>query len=260
MNRSTLVLLSFLLVLAACDSSDAPAYQDERLAMVQFAPQSRSQYLAYEHSVDINVNREELQTGFDSVLESCAADESFECTILDSRIEIGDRASASIRLRVLPGGVGELIAIASETGEVSARATRVEDLEKSILDTNARIAMLTGTRDRLIAIESEATGDVDSLIKIATELGRVQSELEQLQGRSAHQSQRVNKQILTISYHTKRSTSFWAPIGESLSGFGSNLSEGIRDAITVVAYLLPWLVVLFVFLVAIRALWRRRRR
>ncbi len=119
--------------------------------------------------------------------------------------------------------------------------------------------MLTATRDKLLEIESRAVNDVDSLIKVASELTRVQSQLEQFHGYSASQQQRVDKHILTIQYTTTQSVSFLKPIFDAFSDFGSNLSEGIGDTVTAVAYLLPWSILLFVIFLIIRRVWRRAR-
>lgn len=194
------------------------------------------------------------------MVSACSDDEEHECTVLDSEITSGDYARASIQMRVLPAGVDPLAEIAARDAKVIQKRTLVEDLEESITDTDARIAMLTATRDKLLEIEDRAADDVDSLIKVASELTRIQSELERYAGQRATQQLRVDKHLLTIRFEAARSASFLGPIATALSGFGANLSEGIADTVTAIAYLLPWSLLLFALFLAIRALWRRGRQ
>ena len=50
------------------------------------------------------------------------------------------------------------------------------------------------------------------------------------------------------------------PIRDAVRDFFGNLSEGISQAITAVAYILPWLLVVILGLYLVRFLWRRRGR
>ncbi|MEQ8205012.1 MAG: DUF4349 domain-containing protein [Woeseia sp.] len=256
MRRILLALFSSLIVTGCGNESYQPAVQyDESAALVD--SDRSSPYLAYEHWLGVSVDEENISAQYERVVAACAADRDNECTVLDAQISSGEYASSSIRMRILPAGVDGLAAVASENASVIERRTHVEDLEKSITDVDARISMLTATRDKLLAIESRAADDVDSLIKVAAELSRVQSELERLLGQSAADHQRVTKHILTVRLMTAESSSFFAPAMEAFSQFGDNLSEGIGDTVTAVAYLLPWSFVLFLFVFIVRRIWRR---
>jgi hypothetical protein len=70
----------------------------------------------------------------------------------------------------------------------------------------------------------------------------------------------VETEILEISIRADQYRSFWQPISLALSDFGGSLSQGISTAITGVAYLLPWGLVIGLVAWAGRKLWRRRRQ
>jgi len=179
--------------------------------------------------------------------------------VLNSEINHGDYNRASIRMRVKPEGVDALANLAAGSGYVIRRSTNVEDLAKTIADIDKRIAILTTTRDRLLELEERGANDIESLIKITTELTKVQAELEQAMGQSAYQHQRVDMDILYIQLVVEAGRAFWSPILDSLSSFGQNLSEGLADTIYAIAYLLPWSILIIFVGYLLRKLWKRSR-
>ena len=120
--------------------------------------------------------------------------------------------------------------------------------------------MLKDYRAKLETLREKAGNDVDALIKIQRELAQTQSELETIEGTHARLMQRVETEILTISIESTAHRAFWPPIGFALADFGEHLSDGISSAITGIAYLLPWAVILILAVFGIRALWRRGKR
>ena len=72
--------------------------------------------------------------------------------------------------------------------------------------------------------------------------------------------QRVDTEILNVSISSYESQSFWSPIGQSTSDFGVHLSQGIATAITAVAYLIPWGLIIAFIVWLVRKLWSRRKR
>ena len=260
MNKFLALALVFGAV-AGCDNSDRIEgfSGDAELAFARTAEQRDSAFLAYEHTLVVDTSEDRLADSFKSVTDACAADRENQCTVLHSEINHGDYSNASVRMRVKPGGVDALANLAAGSGDVIRRSTNVEDLAKSIADIDKRIAILTTTRDRLLELEERGADNIDSLIKITTELTKVQAELEQAMGQNAYQRQRVDMDILNIQLVVEAGRSFWSPIVDSLSSFGQNLSEGLADTIYAVAYLLPWsLLILFVGYL-LRKLWRRSR-
>lgn len=255
-------ILTFLLVIGVgCSDSDQTAgfSGDAELAFARTAGQRESEFLAYEHTIVVDTSEDKLAESFKSVTDACAADRENQCTMLDSEISHAEHNRASIRIRVKPAGVGALAALAAGSGDVIRRSTHVEDLAKTIADIDKRVAILTTTRDRLLELEERGAENVESLIKITTELTKVQAELEQLLGQGAYQRQRIDMDILNIQFVVEAGRSFWRPILSSLSSFGQNLSEGLADTIYAIAYLLPWSFLIFFVGYLVRKLWKRTR-
>jgi|SRR5271166_4782201 len=252
---------------AGCSRNDAP-----RLAMPAtmmesagvMAPRERSQRspgtLSREHNVVIDVPESQLETRFHRVVERCTADAAHQCTILQSDLSTGDSPSGHIRLRIDPAAVEELISFASSLGRLEHRSTTVEDLADAIQDTQSRLEMLTNYRRQLLELQAKAATNVDAAIRIASELSTVQTNLERAAGEAANQAKRTSTDIVTMDLVVAQRTAYWRPIREALRDFLGNLSNGMSQGITAVAYIVPWLLVAVPGLYVVRLLWRRRGR
>lgn len=261
------MLRPFVLVVAtlltACSDRSA-----ESSALVQPQPAaadsraggaSVNRYLAYEHSVSVKTDAEKVVALAESVQAACRAAVDDACAILGSDLSRGDDSRATLRLRAKASGIQKLIGVVSAQGEIEGQSTTAEDLGGPIEDNEKKLAMLTAYRGQLEALRGRANADVDSLIKLTRELADVQSQIEQLSGSQAQLLQRVKTEILTVSIYSSGGRSFWSPIADASSDFGSDLSEAIGVTITAIAFLLPW-VILLVGVVWVWRVVRRRRR
>jgi flagellar biosynthesis chaperone FliJ len=167
---------------------------------------------------------------------------------------------ATLRFRAKAAGIKKLIAVLAAQGKVASQSTTAEDLAGPIADTAKQLAMLTDYRSKLEALRARPNNDVDALIKLNRELADTQSQIEALTGQQAHLVQRVETEILNVTISSYQSQSFWSPIGESFSDFGGHLSEGVATAITALAYIIPWGLVVWLIVWVVRKLWRGRKR
>jgi Domain of unknown function (DUF4349) len=216
--------------------------------------------LSRDHSVTIEVAESDLHSSFQRLTDRCTTDSANHCTILQSDVSSGQYPYGLVRLRIDPKAVEELIGFAASLGRLEHRSTQVQDLADAIQDTQSRIEMLTTYRKQLLELQGKAGTNIDAAIKVASELSTVQSNLEQANGQAAFQTKRTTTDIVTIRFSVTEKKAFWRPIGESFRDFFGNLSTGISQAITAVAYILPWLLVVIPGLYLVRFLWRRRGR
>jgi Domain of unknown function (DUF4349) len=161
-------------------------------------------------------------------------------------------------LRMDPAGVEDMISFATGFGKLQRRSTKAEDLADAIADTHARIEMLTAYRKQLLDLQGKAATNVEAAIKIAAELSTVQTDLERASGEAAYQVKRTTTDLLSIDFVVSAHKAFWRPIHEAAGDFAQNLASGISQAITAVAYIVPWLFVIIPGLYLLRFLWRRR--
>jgi len=246
---------------AACNRNNHLASVQPGLMVSQpLRAEAAHSTLSREHSVTIEVPQSDLHSGFQRLTDRCTADSANHCTILQSDVSSGQYSAGLIKLRVDPNAVEGLIGFAASLGRLEHRSTQVEDLADAIQDTQARIEMLTTYRRQLLELQGNAGTNIDAAIKVASELSSVQSNLEQANGQAAYQAKRTTTDIVTIHFSVTEQKAFWRPIREALRNFFGNLSEGISQAITAVAYILPWLLVVIPGVYLVRFLWRRRGR
>lgn len=258
--RIILTLTACLLVLGCTRDSGLYAMADYSGMNYFGGDRSHAEMIAYEHSLTIDVREDVIDAAYNSVVEACSSEQEFVCRVIDSSIQYGDYQNAGVSMRVEPAGIDQIAKTAIKLGTVVQRHTSTEDLTKTITDLDSRLSILKTTRDKLLLLEEDQTNDIDSLIKITTELTRIQGEIEQLTAQSAAQHQRVDMEVLSVRFTVDRYQSFWRPIKESFTEFGHRLSRGIADMVGAVAYLLPWSVLLVGIGLLARLAWKRRRQ
>lgn len=257
-----IITTAVLLIISGCSSSEN-SNTDHFSGSEKGAPinqKDRGKYLAYEYKISVDLPQKEVEPAYQKIIDSCVSDTKFNCTILSSTLNTGKYGSSDITLRIQPKGVDSILKIASSEGEITRQSTEAEDLESSITDVEKRLDMLRNYRSNLEALEKKTNQDIESLIKIAQELSQVQSSIEAAETTKNRFQQRINMNIVRISFFTQSYTSFGQPISESLKQFGGNLSEGISNVIMAVAFLLPWLILISFAIYIICVIRRRIKR
>ena len=228
----------------------------EPVSLPEASKKQTPKYLAYVHVVSVELEKATLASVHNAVTSACENDLKYDCTILSDDYSSGEYPSGRIQLRVKPEGVAFFSNLASREGDVATHSRQAEDLTLSILDTAKRIEQLERFEKKLIALESRADADIDSLLKVASQLSETQTQLEYLQGSKATLLQRVHADILNINLRLKHDDSFWASIGGAFSDFGDEFTYAIEGLVNAIAYIIPWtLFLLFMFFI-VRALFR----
>ena len=258
MRRSLIVVL-MLMAVAGC--SRKQEFATVAPAMSAKEPASNSgRYMAYEHAIHLDTEEKKITAVYEAVLAACRKAVADQCVVLESHLNTGRDVSAQLKFRGKPGGIQKLVAVLNAQGEIINQSTTAEDLSSPIQDSAKKLAMLNDYRSRLEALRGRASENVDALIKVNKELALVQSEIEAMTGEQAHLMQRVETEILNVNITADHNRVFWKPISAALTDFSSNFSEGLAKAITGVAFLIPWSLVLAAFVWLGRKLWFRARR
>jgi len=216
----------------------------------------KSKYLAYIHNLVIELKAGKLALAHKAVVDACDADSKFKCTILEDDYRAGQYSSGRIQLRVTPAGVGYFLSLASQDGAVASQSRVSEDLAASILDNAKRIEHLERFEKKLIALEGRTDADIDSLLKVASQLSETQTQLEYLQGSKAALLQRVQMEIVNISFVSENEASFIKSMGAAFSGFGDEFTYAIEGLIGSAAHIIPWTVFLLLLFFILRAIFR----
>ena len=270
----------FLLLAAACSdkaarlantemsSRPAPGISAQRggvapgfAAMSAPAPQvpRTSESLAYEHTVSVELGKQDLPKRIAEVQTACASSKEFGCTLLDVSSESHEGVPAgSIRMRLAPAGVEPIIEIAAKGGEVTGRNTHAEDLAQPVADTERELALMTTHRDRLAEFMKSKDLKVDQLITVSRELATVQSQIDSLSTQRANLRRRIDTEVLTINLTLPRKASEAEqhPVRDAFGVFGSQLWQALGEVILFLANLIPWLLVIIPGLFVLRLFWR----
>jgi hypothetical protein len=261
MSKTYLPALAVGVLLVACEDGretrNAPHFVQTDLAPA--SPESGRKYLERRHSVTIDVPEKQIEPAFSAAVTACNDDRKLQCTLLDSELTKAEYASASIRARLAPSGVEPFIAVAARHGTIERRSTHTNDLAKPVIDAEQRLKMLETYMGDLLRLRQQSRGDVDALIKVASEIAETQSRIESLKGEHAHLLERVDFQIVHLQIFSNRTQSLSVPITQAFRDFTRDLSSGIGQAITGFAYLVPWLIFLVPLAFLFRYLWRRFR-
>jgi len=255
-----LTYLLFFLCLSGCESSDNSATESPSAnIMVELAQRKTNPYLSYEHNLSIQLEKDALAIKYKALTDHCATDRDNNCTILESELSSGNYNYGKIKVRITPAGVKQFLTLAGNGGEITSESTSVEDLSTQIFDTEKRIKLLQTYQTDLLELQKQAKANIDSLIKVSQEIANVQSQLEDLSGNNQALMQRVSMDIINVRLSSYSENSFWQPIADSLDDFKSNLAEGIAGAITGIAYLIPWTIVLVLMFMMTKFFWRKLR-
>jgi hypothetical protein len=215
--------------------------------------------LAYQHVISVEMGRELLPTRLREIEAACNADRASNCTVLEVALSSNQNLpNGNIRMRLAPGGVEPMVALASKNGEVTSRNTSAEDLAEPVADNERQIALLTLHRDRLTEFMKNKDINVDQLITVSKELASVQSQLDSLNTQRANLRRRIDTDLLTITLSLPRQdyTSEQTPVTDALRSFGSDFREAVGMVIRFCAVLVPWLVVILPGLFLLRLFWR----
>jgi hypothetical protein len=259
---------ALLLVLTGCSSKNeprsaaAPGNRANALMLTASAPMERQpdNTLAYEHNVNIETPEEKLAARIEAVRAACNADKANGCTLLEiSNLLVNEVPQGSVRMRVAPGSVNTLIALASEGGRVVNSRTYAEDLAQPMADTDRQLSLLNLHRQRLTEFMGRKDIGVEQLITVSKELASVQSQIEHFDSQRANLRRRVDTELLTLNWSAPVSAyqSAQTPVRDALKSFGSNFREAVAQVLVFLAYVLPWLVIVVPGLILVRWLWRR---
>ena len=246
-----------LIALAGCGSKSESGGQSSP-ARLQ-GKEKGAEFLAYEHSVGVDTGETRVRPLYEKVVAACKADTANGCMLLDSSLDSGRYLHARISLRARPAGVQKIVALVAAEGELTSQGTKAEDLGRPVMDSRKRLEMLRQYQAQLQVLEKKSGNNVDALIKVTKELATVQTELEQATAENSLLMQRIDTDLLNVTISAQGKHSFWSPVKRSLGNFTENLSEGTANAITALAYILPWLAGFAILFPLGRKGWRRLR-
>ena len=256
------------LCLAACSRQDSPGSREAfgkgaplvQTSIVEEVPaHGPDDTLAYEHTVAVELSPGLVANRMTEIRATCTSRHELSCVVLDvsfqSELSV---PNGTLRLRMAPAAVEQVIAIAAKDGRVTSRNTHAEDLAGPVRDTERELSQLTAQRDRLTEFTNRKGLPVDQLITVSKELASVQAQIDTLNTRKASLHRRIDTELLMINLSSPKEAyaAEQTPILDAVRSFGTDFKDAIAQVIRFIAVLLPWLVVIIPGLIVVRLLWR----
>ena len=226
-------------------------------------------FLAYRYNYSYQLPAKAVVKTAKTHAELCQKAGPSQCQLLSSSSSQHSETNsfARLSLRVAPNWLdtftGEVSkSISEEDGVLKDSGVSAEDLTRSILDTDARLNALRTLRIRLQKLLETKNADLKDLLALERELSRVQGQIESTTSQLNVLRKRVSMSVIDINYQSKPvavSRETVSPIGRALKDFIGNISYGIASVINVIAYILPWFILIIPVLWLMRRFWRRRK-
>lgn len=252
--------LFFLVCLVGMFTACSKAQHGEKVSAAAKVADSRSSTRAYHHQLNLETERAAISGILTQLQALCQARSTTECVMLESQQSSGRYASASLKFRAVPELAKSLQETAGKLATLTERSTSAEELQGPLHDIQKQSELLQDYRQRLEGLRERAKNDVDALIKVHKELAQVQQDLESLQGRQQHLVQRTQTELVSLRLQSSDQTALSAPLVQALSDFARNLAQGGATAITALAYLLPWTLLLLAGFTLLRKIWHWRKQ
>lgn len=163
----------------------------------------------------------------------------------------GDYANGRLHLEVTAPkarAFGEQLAEAVDQSGGSQIAASIsgEDLSKKIVDTEARLRSRVLLSQRLTELLRTRKGTVAELVEAERAVTDVNEEIDQARSWLKEMRGRVSYSTVMINYQSGApgSGGFTRPIREAFGGVASTLGYSVGAAVTLIAVMLPWILLL----------------
>lgn len=225
-------------------------------------------YLAYSYQVGLELPAARLTGVMDRHVQACQQAGPRLCQLIGSTVSGDPKSyiSGSVQVRGEPAWLRSFMRGLSADadaagGRVKSQATQSEDLTRQIVDTEARLRAQTTLRDRLQALLRSRPGRLADLLEVERELARVQGEIDSVQSSLAVMRTRVAMSELTLAYESGPQpvgSDTFEPLRHALANFLAIVVAGFAAIITIIAGLIPFVIVIAP-LVWLALRWRRAR-
>lgn len=212
--------------------------------------------LAYEHTLSIELEQEQVPTRIAALRKACTASAFGACNVLSI---VQARHGGALTLRIVPGGVERMTALAGQGGRIASRRTQAEDIGKAVQETQRDRVQLEDYARRLDALAARKDLAVADLIALSREQAGLAEKRRMLEATAATQQMRLDTNLVAFDFADPRHDGRGA-LGDLGEDMVAGLKEGIGEALPGLAYCLPFLILAFPLALLWWALWRRMTR
>lgn len=216
--------------------------------------------VAETHTLNIEILHDNLAPRYDRDFQKCL---DLGCEIQNSNMS--NRLNGYILARVPPKNLGTYLDFLTiGNGELKSHAVNTQDKTLSYLDTEARLKSQEELRERLKSLLQKAD-TVDNIIRIETELARVEKELDSAVNSLRHLKNITGMATVRVNYSVPYQDIQvqYDDLKNSFTRAWQEFIENIANVITFIGAVLPWLPVviggLWLLLTTIRFAFRKKQ-
>lgn len=222
--------------------------------------------IAYSYGYAFRLPASAVATVQERHLELCRSLGAARCRVVGLHRGTGEdgAAAASLELQVAaaiadPFGRRLVALAAGAGGEAIERTVSTEDLSRQMVDSEARIRTREVLIRRLTWLLETRSGNIQQAVEAERAINTAQEELEAARAWLADMRSRVAMSDLSIEYRVTAAASPEArgPLARSVANVGDLFVESVAALVLVVGALLPWLALLGLVFLAVRAIRRR---
>src|SRR5437762_11277593 len=184
----------------ASSESSANAEQAGKSSVETPAPALANRKLIRNATVDLEI------VGFDAAVQKITAfaneDRGYVATTSSEKQENG-KLKGQIVVKVLPENLDRFLQKLRGLGELKNQTLGTEDITKAYFDTDARLKNARVMEQRLIDMLKKKSDDINDLLQVEKELGRVREQIEHMQGELKFWDSQVQFATVTISLAEK---------------------------------------------------------
>jgi len=136
------------------------------------------------------------------IIAFAAEEKGYVATTSSEKQENG-KLKGEIVVKVLPENLDQFLQKIRALGELKNQTLGTEDITKNYFDTEARLKNARVMEQRLIDMLKKKSDDINDLLQVEKELGRVREEIEKMQGELKFWDSQVQFATVTISLAEK---------------------------------------------------------
>lgn len=149
---------------------------------------------------------------------------------------------------------------AGTLGSITYQNESMRDITTNYIDVEARLKSLEEQRNRLNELQKKANS-LEELLEIEKRLSEIQYQLENYEGQRKYMDRQVSYSTIHLNLrevveYTPANT-FVSRLKRAMTGTWSDFFGAMGELLIGIIYLLPYLLLLVVLVLAIRCLWRR---
>jgi multidrug efflux pump subunit AcrA (membrane-fusion protein) len=257
---------SLMMEMAPAEATPLDAGPPSDTSIAVSAPQ-----LAYDYDYSFVVRASGLEPLVAAHQKACDAAGPATCQMISRRGSNNKDASSlsrTLELRVTPAWLKTWQSsldqdIKKAGGRISQHSVQSQDLSLQIVDTEARLKNKEALRDRLAEIVRSRPGKISDLVEAETQLAQVQADIDAARSSLAVMRKRVATVHLTLTYESEAvaaSSGTFAPLGDAMNSFVSNMVWALASLIHVIAAAIPFVLAGLGAFWLVRWWWKRRKK